>query len=160
MLEGAVDVNRIDGLLAGLLLLDWRREPGSRDSWAAPRPAAPIRQHVEPATPAAAALLPFFHGSPLAATGRDGQPIVVTLRPPRSWATQLARGGPAGLTNVLADALHRLRVEGLRPTPSVLRPTPGENGPVLAAAALCGMSSTTAERFLAQTCPPVDLLTP
>jgi CRISPR-associated protein Csx17 len=145
LLGGQVDVGRLDRLVRGLLLLDWRRPSGS-DGLVRP-------EHLRRtwrASPALAALAPFFQALPVRTAGGEGMPAVVVLRPGAGWPALLAADRP---DDVLKDAVHRLRVAGLRPGPAVVRRRPVETGPRLAVAALCRVTPSDAAGLLLATCP-------
>lgn len=108
MVAGDLDLNRLERLLAGLMLLDWRWMPNHK--W--PTPA------VNPAPDAVdvglSQLLPFFHGWTV--TIRSGSPgrelEVPELRPEPSWPQALAAGR---VEEVSRRAVLRLRMAHLHP---------------------------------------------
>lgn len=148
--EGRIDLVRVGQLLRGLLLLDWRRP--TKDSGVRPRLANPkasgTQRHRN--TPAMAALLPFFHGEPIHAVRADDSEVMLELAPRPEWPRLLAT---ARFDDVLDDAVHRLKIAGLRPAVAQVRPTPAEVQGALSIAALCKISNFTAQQFIRQTCP-------
>ncbi len=146
--EGRVDLGRLGELFRGLLLLDWRRRDPSGDRYQLMRPQR--AKTARRSSPAMALLLPFFHGQQFSTRRADDSEVKLTLRPQSGWARRLAIGR---IDDVLDDAVHRLRIEGLRPAVERVRPTPAEVDGALVVAAFCRTSPRTIERFIRQTCP-------
>jgi len=138
---GRLDAQRLSELLGGLLLLDWQ----ARDGMEPYRPAGSTAP--SPITPAAAVILPFFHGQPLSrGSGR------VLLRADPAWPQLLTAGEIAA---VLDDAMRRLRIAGFDVPP--IQPqtaSSGLEGRWLAVAALCRLRQTDAQQLLAYVNPP------
>ncbi|MGH9150358.1 MAG: type I-G CRISPR-associated protein Cas8g1/Csx17, partial [Acidimicrobiales bacterium] len=141
-LAGEIDDHLFAELIAGLLLLDWRR-PIPPAVW----PGGPA-QAPGSVAPAWALLAPFFHGRPLAHPAAE-----VDLRAGAAWASQLGGGQ---VEPVLADALRRLRISCVNPIPagpaaiSEAAPDPAR----LAAALLIPLTRTTARALLLRVAPP------
>lgn len=148
--EGRLDLVRLGDLFRGLLLLDWRRQRNSEENrYKLARPSGDDVR-AQRTSPAMATLLPFFHGEEVIAHRADGSETKLLLRPQSGWARQLAIGR---VGDVLEDAVHRLRIAGLRPAVDHVRPTPTEADGALVIAAICRTSTKTIERYIRQTCP-------
>lgn len=149
LVEGRTDLDRLESLLRGLLLLDWRAGDHPMPKVRPPRDPGPRR-----VPPELAALTPFFQrGSLPAPDGRE-----VWLRPAVNWGRLLASGSPSACDDLLDDALRRLRISGCQPGPRAVRRNPGTTGPRLAVAALCPVGPGVAARWLRLVCPtPSDL---
>ena len=148
--EGRVDLDRLGDLFRGLLLLNWRRRVGDashRYQLVRPSGDDAWKQRTSPAM---ATLLPFFHGEEVIAHRADGTDTTIRPRPQSGWARQLAIGR---VNAVLDDAVHRLRIAGLRPSVEHVRPTPAEADGALVVAALCRTSTSAVNQFIRQTCP-------
>lgn len=147
LVEGALDLARLDRLLAGLLLLDWRSPGANVDTSAWRRHAGRLER---PAPPLWALLAPFFHGRPLDA----GDAVSRTLRPASGWPALLVAGRPA---DVAEEALLRLRVARLEPAPAspsaLAAAIDGTASTRLAAALVCPLSSRDASALLRRTVP-------
>lgn len=145
LLDGRLDRVRLDRLVRGLLLLDWRARPGST-----PTPLRRPSFRRRPASPALAALAPFFQVRPVRTPGGEGVPDEVTLRPGAEWPALLSADRA---DDVLRDALRRLRIAGVRPGLTTVRRGTEESGSWLAVAALCRLGANDASRLLDQLCP-------
>lgn len=146
-----LDLARLRRLVHGLVLLDWRRT-GHDVLAPAALPAAPALLH-----PAVAVLLPFGQRRPITVhRGGDAERdsgTELALRVPPSWA-ELLRADRA--SEVLQDALHRLRLSGLNPAPRTIPVVPGM-GPRLAAALLVPVHRGAVMAALRRLCPTTDL---
>ena len=138
--DGLLDDDRIEFLLAGLMLLDWSERP-AYGNWF-------VRGQglVSPPSPAWAILAPFFHGSPL--PGRNG-----VLCAQSTWPAQLSAGRVAP---VIASALVRLRMARLEPlvtdVGAIARSCPP--GPRLGAALLISLTNWDCGNLLSRVVSP------
>lgn len=143
---GRVDDERLAKLLGALLLL--------RSWWQATVPPAPAGAGAGPPSriPAAVALvLPFFHGWPFAPFRAD-RPIRLRMAP--QWPQLLAAGR---VEEVVADALHRLRIARLDPlVGDVCSLARDVDGPRLLAAATFPLSNGSAAALVRRVTAPQD----
>jgi CRISPR-associated protein Csx17 len=149
--EGRLDQARLDRLLAGMLLLDWRARADDFDTSGWRRRAGSLDR---PVSAIWALVAPFFHGRPL----HPGDGIARTLRPASRWPALLAAGRPAEVTH---EALLRLRIAHLDPAPAkpaALAATIDQPASTrLAAALVCPLSNGGATELLCRTVPdPLD----
>jgi CRISPR-associated protein Csx17 len=149
--EGRLDQARLDRLLAGMLLLDWRARADDFDTSGWRRRAGSLDR---PVSAIWALVAPFFHGRPL----HPGDGIARTLRPASRWPALLAAGRPAEVTH---EALLRLRIAHLDPAPAkpaALAATIDQPASTrLAAALVCPLSNGGATELLRRTVPdPLD----
>lgn len=144
LVTGDLDLGLLTDLLRALLLLDWR----SSDLLGL---ATTVDADAPPPPPAWALLAPFFHGRAVRPENGGG-PIL--LRPAAAWPRLLLAGAVA---DVVADALLRLRIAGLRPAgfdvPSVAH---GVDGAALAAALLVPLHPGDVAALLARSVPSLS----
>ena len=151
-LDGRLDEQRLERLLAGLLLLDWGKD-GTQAQVAWPQPSLERPPH-----PAYALLAPFFHGRPFQRGTGGGEPL--RLAPEASWPLQLASNSSDQLRQVIRGALRGLRARRLDPVPlDAGLAARGIEGQRLAMALLCPISSSSAAALLRRTV-PVELAAP
>jgi CRISPR-associated protein Csx17 len=134
-----LDDERVEALLAGMMLLDWSAQPAVGHWFGDPSAAV--------SSPAAcwALLAPFFHGRRLQGDNLE-------LRPESAWPSLLARGR---VEPVLDAALRRLRMARLQPVPTdpAVMASCGPAGPRLGAALLVPLSRTTSDALLRRVAP-------
>ncbi len=137
--SGLCDMQRVEELLSGLLVLDWRGWKGSLSSQG--QSDAPV------VPPAFSLLVPFGHGRPIPYDGRS-----VELRMPIRWPALLTAGR---VEEVCGEAIHRLRVARLSPAvraASVL--ASGIDGTHLGSALLAPLTDVAARSLLARAVVP------
>lgn len=148
LVDGRIDEGRLDRLVQGLLLLDWRNDDGQ--GW----PANAGDRHRAQISPVFAAVGPCLAGTTLERAGRDGVRIEVRLGVERVWPALLASGG---MKEVARSALKRLRIAGLDPAPRDFFVSTADRLPAgrrLAAAAFCRLRRADIHALLDQSCPP------
>lgn len=154
-LAGDVDDERLHRLLGALLLLHYHRRVDL--------PAVP-HDDAAPPSPAAALVLPFFHGRSFTprrpvvriqqATTFVPAPFQVRLHAGPQWPRQLAAGR---VEDVVRDALHRLRVASLEPrVGDVYALARGVDGPRLLAATAIRLDARDVASLLAGVAAPPD----
>ena len=139
LVEGRLDTDRLGRLLGALLLLDWRGA-ASADL----RLSSPGAAGTQPIPSALSVLLPFFQKRVL--VDRSGGEV--WLRPSPRWARLLRSGGADGSTQVVEDALRRLRISGCSPALNTVRADMATTGPLLASACLTPYRASAAARLL------------
>jgi CRISPR-associated protein Csx17 len=134
-----LDDERVEALLAGMMLLDWSAQPAVGHWFGDPSAA------VSPPAACWALLAPFFHGRRLRGNSLE-------LRPESAWPSLLARGR---VEPVLDAALRRLRMARLQPVPTdpAVMASCAPAGPYLGAALLVPLSRTTSDALLRRVAP-------
>lgn len=144
LVDGRIDETRLDRLVQGLLLLDWRGDDGQ--GW---NPETGDLRRA-PRSPVLALVAPFLAGGTIQRTGREGGGVEVHLGIERDWPALLASGQ---VNDVAARALRRLRIAGLDPAPRVVTASTAV-GDRLATVAFCRLRRVAIHSLLDQSCPP------
>lgn len=144
LVAGRVDEDRLDRLVQGLLLLNWRRHSGVWPTDNGHRRRAPI-------PPVLAVVGPCLAGGTIDYEDRDGAPLEVRLGVERSWPALLMSGH---IDDVAKAAARRLRFAGLDPAPREIKAAAPGAGERLAAAGFCRLRRGDVHRLLVQSCPP------